>query len=92
MSVWSLMPMPKPPCLALSIKDWIGAKSLKHTSPMSRGSTKLPHATETGGPMGFMARQSLLYYYGHYGVYKRFENGSRSRHIVNFAIFLGLLA
>ncbi len=38
------------PCLALSIKGWIGGKSLQHTSVMSRGvySIKLPHATEKG--------------------------------------------
>ena len=28
-----------PPCLALSIKGWIGGKSLRHTSIMSRGCT-----------------------------------------------------
>ena len=58
-----------PPCLALSIKGWIGGKSLRHTSVMSRGCTCTSSCLtlqkqELGSwPMGLMARQGYLLTY-----------------------------
>ena len=57
---------PMPPCLALSIKGWIGGKSLRHTSVMSRGCTCTSSCLtlqkqEIGNwPMGLMVRQGYL--------------------------------
>ena len=58
---------PVPPCLVLSIKGWIGDKSLRHTSVMSRGctctSSCLTLQTQEIGscPMGLIGSARLTY-------------------------------